>query len=122
MVDTGVTTPLTPAEIAAYDAPYPEESFKTGPRRFPMILPIDPDDPARPANLAAWEQLAHWEKPLLTLFSENFLGTSMGPERLIEHIPGAQNQAHVGIPNTSFYIIEDATTELARRTTEFMAD
>jgi haloalkane dehalogenase len=122
MVNTGVTTPLTPAEIAAYDAPYPDESFKTGPRRFPMILPIDLDDPARPANLAAWEQLAQWEKPVLTLFSENFLGSSMGPERLIEHIPGAQGQPHAGIPDTSFYIVEDAYKELTRRTVEFAAN
>jgi haloalkane dehalogenase len=119
MVNTGVTTPLSPGEIAAYDAPYPDESFKTGPRRFPMILPIDLDNPARPANLAAWEQLSHWEKPVLTLFSEAFLGTSMGPDKLINHIPGAKGQAHAGIPDTSFYLIEDAAAELARRTAEF---
>ena len=121
MVNSGVTTPLTPAEIAAYDAPYPDESYKTGPRRFPVILPIDPDNPARPANLAAWEQLAHWEKPVLTLFAETFIGTSMGPEKLIEHIPGAQGQAHAGLADTGFYIIEDAADELARRTREFLA-
>ncbi|MCP4089593.1 MAG: alpha/beta fold hydrolase [Gammaproteobacteria bacterium] len=119
MVNTGVTTPLSADEIAAYDAPYPDETFKNGPRRFPMILPIDLDDPARPANLAAWEQMSGWKKPLLTLFSKAFLGTAMGPERLINHVPGAKGQAHAGIPDTSFYLIEDATAELARRTTEF---
>jgi haloalkane dehalogenase len=121
MVNSGVTTPITPAEIAAYDAPYPEERYKTGPRRFPMILPIDVDNPARPANLAAWEKLSHWNKPVLTLFADSFLGTSMGPEQLIRHIPGAQGQAHAGLPDTSFYIIEDAADELARRTCEFIS-
>jgi haloalkane dehalogenase len=119
MVNTGIITPLTPEEIAAYDAPYPDESYKSGPRRFPMILPIDLDNPARPANLAAWDKLANWSKPVLTLFAQPFLGTSMGPEQLIQHIPGADGQAHTGIANTSFYIIEDAAAELARRTIEF---
>ena len=55
----------------------------------------------------------------IILFAKSFLGTSTGPERLIEHIPGAQGQPHAGIDNTSFYIIEDAGEELARRTIEF---
>ena len=86
-----------------------------------MILPIDPDNPARPANLAAWEQLGHWEKPLLTLFAADFVGSAMGPERLIEHIPGAARQPHAGIPATNFYLLEDAGEELVRRTCEFIA-
>ena len=119
MVNSGVVAPLSAAEIAAYDAPYPEEKFKTGPRRFPIILPIDEDNPARPANLAAWNKLSSWEKPVLTLFSESFVGTAMGPERIIDHMPGAAGQAHAGIPDTNFYIIEDAAEELVQRTTEF---
>ena len=112
MVQSGVVRKLSDAEIAAYDAPYPEVEYLTGPRRFPMILPIDPDNPARPANLAAWEKLGSHTKPVLTLFA--------GPESLIEHIPGAAGQAHAGIPNTSFYLIEDAANELARRSIEFI--
>jgi haloalkane dehalogenase len=120
MVVTGVVSKLPPAVIAAYDAPYPDPGYLSGPRRFPMILPIDPDNPARPANLAAWDKLSRYEKPVLTLYSEAFLGTSTGPERLIEHIPGAKNQPHAGIPNTSFYLVEDAWQELADRTIDFI--
>ena len=121
MVSSGVVRKLMQAEIDAYDAPYPEEQYKSGPRRFPMILPIDLDNPARPANLAAWEKLASWEKPVLTLFAENFLGSSMGPDKLLEHIPGCAGQPHAGIPNTNFYIIEDAAPELARRSLDFIS-
>ena len=39
-----------PGMIAAFDAPYPDDSYKTGPRRFPMILPIVADDPAAVAD------------------------------------------------------------------------
>lgn len=121
MVNSGVVAKLTPEVIAAYDAPYPDERYKTGPRRFPMILPIEPNDPARPANLAAWEKLAEWDKPTLTLFAAMFIGTSMGSERLIEHMPGANGQPHAGLDNTSFYIVEDASEELAERVIAFIA-
>jgi len=120
MVNSGVVNKLTTAEIAAYDAPYPDMRYLTGPRRFPMILPIDIDNPARDANLLAWEQLGHYPKPVLTLFAASFLGTSTGPEKLIAHIPGAANQAHAGIANTSFYIVEDAWEELGRRSIAFI--
>ncbi len=34
---------LTPAEAAAYDAPYPDVTFKAGVRRFPNMVPDHPD-------------------------------------------------------------------------------
>jgi haloalkane dehalogenase len=34
---------LTPAEVAAYDAPYPDASYKAGVRRFPNLVPDHPD-------------------------------------------------------------------------------
>jgi len=119
MVATGVKTPISAEEIAAYDAPYPDQSYRSGPRRFPMILPIELDDPARPTNLAAWDRLAECNKPLLTLFSADFIGSSMGPEKLLEHIPGAAGQPHAAIQNAGFYIVEDAGPELAQRVIEF---
>ncbi len=115
MVNDGVVRKLRPEVIAAYDAPYLDETYKTGPRRFPMILPIDPGDPAAIANARAWEVLAGWQKPVLTLFSAAFAGSAMGPERLLAHLPGAQDQPHALLPDANFYIVEDQPEELARR-------
>jgi haloalkane dehalogenase len=120
MVEDGTVEKLAPEIIAAYDAPYPDERYKTGPRRFPMILPIELDDPSRPANLAAWEQLGTWKKPTLALFAKSFHNSAMGPAKLLEHIPGTQGQKHQGIENASFYIVEDQPELLARLTIEFI--
>src|SRR5205814_7637783 len=49
------TVKLTPEEVAAYDAPFPDESYKEGARQFPILVPTSPDDPAAPANRKAWE-------------------------------------------------------------------
>src|SRR5262249_54090994 len=57
IVNTGCTTELTPDVIAASDAPFPDESYKEGARQFPLLVPTSPDDPAAPANRAAWDVL-----------------------------------------------------------------
>ncbi|MGI9341238.1 MAG: haloalkane dehalogenase [Gammaproteobacteria bacterium] len=119
MVDDGAFHKLSAETIAAYDTPYPDETYKTGPRRFPMILPISPDMDSVAENRAAWERLAEWNKPVLTLFSSSFAGTAMGPERILSHIPGAQAQDHALLDEAGFYIVEDQPAELAERLRKF---
>lgn len=53
-----------PARIrAGYDAPFPDKRFQAGARAFPALVPTTPDDPALPANRAAWDALGRWDKP-----------------------------------------------------------
>ena len=94
IVSSGCVTKLSPAVRAAYDAPFPSRAYQAGARVFPALVPIDPDDPAVPANRAAWDALGRFEKPFLTLFGKNdpILGTSDAP--LIAHVPGAKGQPH----------------------------
>ena len=33
---------LTDAEAAAYDAPFPDSSYRAGVRRFPALVPVEP--------------------------------------------------------------------------------
>ncbi|MDH3509298.1 MAG: haloalkane dehalogenase [Gammaproteobacteria bacterium] len=119
MVNSGVKHQLSPETIAAFDAPYLDESYKTGPRRFPMILPISPDDPAAETNQAAWRILASWDKPVLTLFSADFTGSAMGPAKILNHIPGTRGQNHALLDDAGFYIVEDQAKELAERLLAF---
>lgn len=117
MVNDGVVHKLSPEVIAAYDAPYPDETYKTGPRRFPMILPIMDDDPASIANASAWDTLSGWQKPVLTLFSAR--GGGMRPDALQAHLPGARGQPHALIDEASFYIVEDQPLVLAQHLIAF---
>ncbi len=122
MVNDGVRNKLSPETISAYDAPYVDETYKTGPRRFPMILPISLDMDSVPENTAAWELLARWDKPVLTLFSADFKGTAMGPDKLCSHIPGTNNQNHELLADAGFYIVEDKPIELAESLVKFIGD
>lgn len=115
IVATGTKRTLTPAERAAYDAPFPSSRFKAGARAFPRLVPISTDDPATPANREAWEVLGAWEKPLLTLFgaADPILGKADKP--LQEHVPGAAGQPHARLDGSHF-VQEDVGVEIARRT------
>lgn len=114
LVDFG-TVHKVPADVrAGYDAPFPDKTYKAGFRIFPQLVPTSPNDPAIPANRAAWEALGKWEKPFLAIFGyrDPILGKADRP--LIEHIPGAAGQPHARI-KASHFIQEDSGPELAQR-------
>ncbi|MGO4255430.1 haloalkane dehalogenase [Marmoricola sp. RAF53] len=120
IVATGTRRKLSRAERAAYDAPFPDASYKVGARVFPTLVPTSPDDPAVPTNVRAWEALGAWEKPFLTLFGQHdpILGRADKP--LQQHVPGAQGQPHARVAGGHF-VQEDAGEEIARRTLEWQA-
>jgi pimeloyl-ACP methyl ester carboxylesterase len=49
---------LTPAEAAAYDAPYPDARSKAGVRRFPRLVPERYDDPGAAISRKARDWLS----------------------------------------------------------------
>lgn len=114
IIQQGTLTHLSPAEVAAYDAPFPDDSYKAGVRAFPLLVPTQRDDPAMAANRAAWDKLAGFSKPLLCVFGKNdpILGHADG--RLIAHVEGAEGQPHDRIPGAHF-VQEDAGRVLADR-------
>ncbi len=114
IVDVGCRRRLSKEERRAYDAPFPDRSYKAGARAFPALVPTSPDDPAVPANREAWAALGRWEKPFLTLFGagDPILGRADRP--LQEHVPGAAGQPHDRLPGGHF-VQEDQGAEIARR-------
>lgn len=103
---------LSPAEMSAYDAPYPEERYKAGARRFPLLVPTSPDDPAADANREAWETLSAWEKPFLCTFSDGDPITAGGDAMFQKLVPGTAGLPHITVSGGHF-LQEDAGPELA---------
>src|SRR5690242_8376844 len=64
-VQSGCLRPMTDAVRAAYDAPFPDDSYCAGPRAMPGLVPTSPDDPASAANLKAWTTLRDSPTPML---------------------------------------------------------
>ena len=119
IVNSGCVTKLSPAEIAAYAAPYPSSEYKGGARAFPRLVPTEESDPAVPANRAAWDKLGQWQKPFLCVFGKNDAILGRADKPLIEHVPGAKGQPHDRIWGGHF-VQEDRGEELAKRLVEFV--
>jgi haloalkane dehalogenase len=111
---------LTPEEVAAYDAPFPDPSYKMGPRAMPSQVPTLPDDPSLPANRQAWQALGKWQKPLLCAFSDNDPVTAGADQRFRNDVPGAAGQSHVTIEGGGHFLQEGRGQELARAVVEFV--
>jgi haloalkane dehalogenase len=113
IIKAGCQFPLTDEIVAAYDAPFPDDSYKEGARIFPSLVPIAPDDPAVPANLEAWKVLSAFEKPFLTAFSDGDPVTRGGENVFQSRVPGAKGQPHTTIQGAGHFLQEDKGEEFA---------
>ena len=121
IVNGGCTTDLAAEVIAAYDAPFPDDSYTAGARRFPSLVPSSPDDPAAPANEAAWETLRRFDRPFLCAFSDRDPITRGGQRAFLDQVPGAAGQAHTTIEGAGHFLQEDAGPRLAQVIVDFIA-
>jgi haloalkane dehalogenase len=119
IVNAGCAGRLPPAARAAYDAPFPDDGYKAGARAFPRLVPTEPDDPAAPANRAAWEALGRFQKPFLTVFGKLDPILGKADTVLQNHIPGAKGQPHARLKGGHF-LQEDQGEDWARRVVEWM--
>jgi len=99
---------------AAYDAPFPDDTYKAGARQFPMLVPTSPEDPASAANREAWETLRGWTKPFLTAFSDQDAITRGGDGAFQRDVPGCAGQPHTTIEGGGHFLQEDEGPALAR--------
>ncbi|MBM4245197.1 MAG: alpha/beta fold hydrolase [Deltaproteobacteria bacterium] len=120
MVSMGCTGGLTDAEIAAYDAPFPDETYKAAARSFPALIPITPDNAAVPDQLRAWETLDRFDRPLRCAFSDMDPFDKGGNRALEKRVPGAQGQTHTAITGGGHFLQEDRGAELAQVVVAFL--
>jgi haloalkane dehalogenase len=121
IIQTGCARSVAPEVVAAYEAPFPDESYKAGARQFPLLVPTRPDDPASEANRAAWRSLERFEKPFLTAFSDSDPVTKGAERPMHKRIPGAAGQPHVTIERAGHFLQEDTGEELGRLVVDFIA-
>ena len=122
IIGAGCTTELSADVVAAYEAPFPDDAFKAGPRVMPALVPTSTADPASAANIAAWEVLGSFERPLLTAFSDGDPITAGGAAPFESKVPGAQGQQHSVIKGGGHFLQEDRGPQLASVIDRFIAD
>lgn len=120
-VQSGCATKMSDEVRGGYDAPFPDETFKAGPRAMPTLVPTSPDDPATEANRAAWQVLSGSDVPFLCAFSDGDPITGpMGPI-LQRAMPGAAGRQHPTITGAGHFLQEDAGERLAEEIVKFVS-
>ncbi|MEO1647430.1 MAG: haloalkane dehalogenase [Pseudomonadota bacterium] len=114
LLQRATATERSEEEVAAYDAPFPDEPSKAGARAFPQLVPVEDGMDGISENIEAWKGLAAFEKPFLTLFGEDDPVTGGLAPMLIDRIKGAQGQPHGTLSTCGHFCQEDRPVELAQ--------
>jgi haloalkane dehalogenase len=116
VIDRATHRQLSPGELAAYDAPFPEEIAKAGPRVFPSLVLRSKGAPQE-----EWEQLQAWDKPFLTLWAPGDPILGEWQPFFTENVKGAAGQPHATFEKASHFLQEDVGEELAQHMIGFIA-
>ncbi len=116
VLDRATFTQLSAAELAAYDAPFPEEIAKAGPRVFPSLVLRSKGAPQQ-----EWVQLQALEKPFLTLWAPGDPILGEWQPYFTENVKGAEGQPHATFEQASHFLQEDVGVDLARHMNAFIA-
>ena len=112
LVNGGYVGGISDAARTAYEAPFPEEHHKVSARKFPLLIPVQPDNEGVPLAKAAWAKLATYERPFLTAYGDSDPISRGGEVAYKERIPGAAGLEHLIISGAGHFIQEDKPAEL----------
>jgi haloalkane dehalogenase len=106
LVHGGTLRGIGDAERRAYEAPFPEPRYQAAALQFPLLIPLQPDNPGVPLDRAAWKKLERFEKPLLTVFGDRDPISKGAEVSFQQRVPGAKGQRH-RIVEAKHFIQED---------------
>lgn len=114
LIAGGTTRTLSDAEVQAYRAPFPDGSYQASVKRFPLLIPVQPDNPGVPLCREGWAFLDSWTKPFLTAFGgQDMVATKGGAHLKFQtRVPGAVGQPHRLFEHANHFIQEDVPDEL----------
>lgn len=104
---------LPDAVRAAYDAPFPDASYKAGTLQITCCIPIEETMPGIEENRKAWEVIEKFDRPFLTAFSDRDPSTKGWEAIFRGRVPGAKGQPHVEIANAGHFVQEEQGPALA---------
>lgn len=113
---------LTPEEFKAYKAPYPNFRYQAGIVKFPQLITIYPEHPEVSSNLASWDLLCQFDKPVITFFGEKDPVAKLmdADTRLQENVPGCKGQDHQVFSKVGHFAPEEIPDELVHHLIKFM--
>ena len=112
---------ITDDIVAAYDAPFPDATYKAGAQKFPLLVPIDPNQAGAREMREAREALSRWTKPALVMFSDGDPVTRGGDRFFRKLIPSAKDEPEIVIEGAGHFLQEEKGEDIARHVVSFIA-
>ncbi len=106
--------------IAAYEAPFPDVTYKAGAAMWPLLVPVSPEDPAAAEMRHAREVLSRCDKPALVMFSDEDPITGGGDKFFRSLIPTAKDQPEIIIKDAGHFLQEEKGEEISQHILDFM--
>ncbi len=110
----GVTAPLPTPLATAYEAPFPDASYKMGPRAMPSEVPTLPTSRSLEQQRLAWAFFEAFDKPFLCAFADNDPVTRGGEAEFLERVPGTKGLPHTTIKGGGHFVQENAPDQVAQ--------
>lgn len=107
IIKGGTVRDITQDIIEAYNAPFPDDTYKEAARQFPTLVPVTPDDPSSQVNRDAWKKLKEWDKPFLCAFSDSDPIMAGVDKTFIKLVPGTKDMPHTIIEKAGHFLQED---------------
>jgi len=111
---------ITDDIVAAYDAPFPDVTYKMGAQMFPWLVPIEPNQPGAREMRETREALSNWQKPALVMFSDGDPVTRGGDRFFRKLIPSANNEPQIVIKDAGHFLQEEKGQEIAAEIIAFI--
>ena len=115
------TRELSEGEVASYGVPFDTDESRAGARQFPLLVPTGPNDPAVPANRAAWAVLEQWTRPVLTLWCPDDRVLGEYQSVFVDRIPGAAGQPHQTFSPGGHFIQDEHGEAVATAMVDWLA-
>lgn len=120
VITSACARPPSAEVLAGYEAPFPTRESKAGAARFPLIVPLRPEDPGAAEMRRTHEALGRWEKPARVMFSDSDpVFTPAYGAQLAAHIPTAGKMRLV--EHAAHFLQEDQGPALAEAILAFTA-
>lgn len=105
--------------IRAYEAPFPDRKYKEGAHRFPLLAPLELDDPGAAEMRVAREVLSGWKKPAFVAGSDKDMILGVRAAKVFQELIPTAHEVVV-IEGAGHFLQEDMGEDLAEMITAFM--